>query len=315
MKRFSTSAGELQQGSNKKVRFSEDTMKDITFLPDNIPENHYHLGQNNYAVVSDFADVVRIHLRRYEYDFSGRLKATKRGVSLSPAVWQGFASTLNSVNFPMNSADILIVEDSVMLSTVCKNGEQYISIQRFFQKRDFSRKFIPSICLLSEHEFKELIRIHKIVTSSVISVMYERVYRRLLMQEVKNRTPTTVIQGDDNAEEEEIILTTSMTELLKDYLEVGIADVFQCNGCYAGHENQLGHECITYNHDYRVSIYRERALLKIDLNNFVRDFMERNIQLSNSITENFINSLNMSNLIQAAVDLYIASDLDPMRVF
>ncbi|GFY34307.1 PC4 domain-containing protein [Trichonephila clavipes] len=49
----------------KRVCFDKDNGK-ASFKPDAVPENHFHLGSHNYAVVSDFADVARIHLRRYK---------------------------------------------------------------------------------------------------------------------------------------------------------------------------------------------------------------------------------------------------------
>ncbi|GFY62220.1 PC4 domain-containing protein [Trichonephila inaurata madagascariensis] len=52
----------------KRVCFGKDNGKASSFKPDVVPENHFHLGSHNYAVVSDFADVVRIHLRRYKLE-------------------------------------------------------------------------------------------------------------------------------------------------------------------------------------------------------------------------------------------------------
>ncbi|GFY49327.1 SCAN domain-containing protein 3, partial [Trichonephila inaurata madagascariensis] len=45
----------------KRVYFDKDNGK-ASFIPDAVPENHFHLGSQNYAVVSDFADVAQIHL-------------------------------------------------------------------------------------------------------------------------------------------------------------------------------------------------------------------------------------------------------------
>ncbi|GFX34051.1 PC4 domain-containing protein [Trichonephila clavipes] len=52
-----------------------------SFKPDAVPENHFHLGGHNYAVVSDFACVARIHLRRYKLDATGSLLPTKDGIT------------------------------------------------------------------------------------------------------------------------------------------------------------------------------------------------------------------------------------------
>ncbi|GFR09663.1 PC4 domain-containing protein [Trichonephila clavata] len=49
----------------KRVCFDKDNGKVSSFKPDAVPEIHFHLGGHNYAFISDFADVARIHLRRY----------------------------------------------------------------------------------------------------------------------------------------------------------------------------------------------------------------------------------------------------------
>lgn len=255
--------------SVKKIKFSEDTKEESSFLPDNVPQNVYHLGGNNYVVVSDFADVVRIHIRLYKPDSSGRLNPTRKGITLSPTVWQAFCTDLDSSWSEQELSNLKIIENSVMVSKERINEVKHFLVQRFFQKRDFSRKFVPSVCLLNETEWKELKRISKEVNSTAIAVMFGRVFRRLLMQEVQSRTPSTPEPG--NNAEEEMILTTSMTELLKDYLERNIGELFKCNGCENGWENQLGHECVTEDNNFRAHIYGDFAFLRIDLNDFVKD--------------------------------------------
>ncbi|GFY71936.1 PC4 domain-containing protein [Trichonephila inaurata madagascariensis] len=71
----------------KIVCFDKDNGKVSSFKPDAVPENHFHLGGHNYAVVSDFAYVVRIHLRRYKLDATGSLLPTKDGITETPSVW------------------------------------------------------------------------------------------------------------------------------------------------------------------------------------------------------------------------------------
>ncbi|GBN86355.1 hypothetical protein AVEN_200630-1 [Araneus ventricosus] len=36
------------------------------FTADSIPQHHYHLGENNYAVVSDFGNVLNVHIRKFK---------------------------------------------------------------------------------------------------------------------------------------------------------------------------------------------------------------------------------------------------------
>ncbi|GBO26238.1 hypothetical protein AVEN_23594-1 [Araneus ventricosus] len=45
-------------------------VKDSSFSPDAVPENH--LGNFKYVLVTDFANAVRIHIREYKLDGSGR---------------------------------------------------------------------------------------------------------------------------------------------------------------------------------------------------------------------------------------------------
>ncbi|GFW81612.1 hypothetical protein TNCV_2882891 [Trichonephila clavipes] len=53
-------------GSNKRVCFSEDTKSDSSFSDDTIPPHHFHLGQDVYAAVTYFATMVQVHLRLYK---------------------------------------------------------------------------------------------------------------------------------------------------------------------------------------------------------------------------------------------------------
>ncbi|GFX96889.1 PC4 domain-containing protein [Trichonephila clavipes] len=62
---------------DKRVCFDKDNGKVSSFKPDAVPENHFHLGGHNYGVVSDFACVARIHLRRYKLYNNGSLLPTK----------------------------------------------------------------------------------------------------------------------------------------------------------------------------------------------------------------------------------------------
>ncbi|GFV08215.1 hypothetical protein TNCV_326501 [Trichonephila clavipes] len=55
-------------GSNKRVCFSEDTKSDSSFSDYTIPPHHFHLGQDVYAAVTYFATMVQVHLRLYKRD-------------------------------------------------------------------------------------------------------------------------------------------------------------------------------------------------------------------------------------------------------
>lgn len=296
----------------KRVCFSENAMKDSSFNPDNVPENLFHLGERNYVVVSDFSDVIRIHIRLYRPDFSGCLKPTKRGITLTASLWQALSTAMDLI--PSSELNEMhIIEKSILLSSEYINDVRYISMQRFFQKNDFTRKFVPSSCLISESEWEELKRIRKEISSLAVRVMFGRVFQGLLLCEVKKRIPQLFVQ--EKSEDAEIILTTSMSELLSDYLKSNIEEIFMCNGCDMNLGNQLGHECVTQTNEIRSQIYGDRALLRIDLINFVNDYVERNCQICKYINEYFVKSLNMSNIVKTALDLYVASDPNPMRMF
>ncbi|GBN74238.1 hypothetical protein AVEN_85310-1 [Araneus ventricosus] len=51
------------------------------FTADSIPQHHYHLGENNYAVVSDFGNVLNVHIRKFKTNENGRIFPTKNGVN------------------------------------------------------------------------------------------------------------------------------------------------------------------------------------------------------------------------------------------
>lgn len=263
-------------------------------------------------LVYQTADVVRIHIRLYKCDSSGQLLPTKRGISLTPAQWQSFVNEMDSVRLSSDSKRITIGKDSVLIGIERIDDQPHISLQCFFQTKDFSRRFVPSICLLRESEWNELKRVRKEITSSAVRVMFDHLFRKILLQETRKRMPSNIISESNS--DIESALTTSMAELLKDYLSSNIAEIFQCSGCEMELGNQLGHECIMSGNDYRADVYGDRALLNIDLHSFVNDFIERNIQISNYLSECFISSLDTSCLIKTAIDLYVASDPEPMRV-
>ena len=296
----------------KKVCFSENTMKDSYFTPDNVPENVFHLGERNYVVVSDFSDVIRIHIRFYKPDFSGCLKPTKRGVTLTTSLWQALSGAMDFISLDELN-EMVILKRSLLLSSESISNVSYISIQRFFQKSDLSHKFLPCSCLISVSEWNELKKIRDEITSFAVQTMFGRVFKGLLLCEVKKRIPSSFVLEDST--DSDILLSTSMCELLRDYLSSNIEEIFICNGCNSDEGNQLAHECVTQNNDMRARIYGNRALLKTDLNNFVRDYVDRNIQICNYINDRFLESLNMSNIIKTAVDLYVASDPNPLRIF
>ncbi|GBL74045.1 hypothetical protein AVEN_230955-1 [Araneus ventricosus] len=65
------------------------------FSADSIPPHNYHLGENNYAVVSDFGYIINVHIRKFRADENGRFFPTKNYVSFSPFVWETLSNDMH----------------------------------------------------------------------------------------------------------------------------------------------------------------------------------------------------------------------------
>ncbi|GFT70457.1 PC4 domain-containing protein [Trichonephila clavipes] len=176
----------------KRVCFDKDNGKASSFKPDAVPENHFHLGSHNYAVVSDFADVARIHLRRYKLDAAGSLLPTKDGITVTPSVWLALVREFSAID------------------------------QAFEDGKDFTRKFLTPVSMLKETEWNVLKDIHKQITSKTVSIMFGRVFLKLLRQEVAKHIPFPKSDCVDTIDAE-MVLTTSMVELLCNHIEENIS--------------------------------------------------------------------------------------------
>ncbi|GBM99544.1 hypothetical protein AVEN_250612-1 [Araneus ventricosus] len=113
----------------------------------------------------------------------------------------------------------------------------------------------------------------------------------------------------------EMVLSMSLTELLAGNIKSRIDDVLVCKGCLENQANQLGHECVTMNFESRHSLYGDLAILSIDIELLVKEFVEKNMQMLNYINDTFLNNLNIVLLVKNASDMYIASDIMPHRMF
>ncbi|GBN52808.1 hypothetical protein AVEN_221775-1 [Araneus ventricosus] len=113
----------------------------------------------------------------------------------------------------------------------------------------------------------------------------------------------------------EMVLSMSLRELLEDNIKSRIEEMTVCNGCIENQANHLAHECMTMNFESRHSLYGVLAILSMDIEIVVRNFIERNTQMLNYINEVFLNNLNMDLLIKNVCDMYIASDTMPHRMF
>ncbi|GFU17953.1 PC4 domain-containing protein [Trichonephila clavipes] len=262
----------------KRVCFDKDNGKTSSFKPDAVPENHFHLGSHNYAVVSDFADVARIHLRRYKLDATGSLLPTKDGITVTPSVWLALVREFSAIDQAFEDGKVFVIKDCLLLSRTVIENVTHIIIQRYFQRKDFTRKFLTPVSMLKETEWNVLKDIHKQITSKTVSIMFGRVFLKLLRQEVAKHIPFPKSDCIDCIDAE-MVLTTSMVELLCNHIEENISSLFVCFGCLEGYENQLGHECMTYSNGQRISEYGDLAILNMDWDKLVADFVNRNIQM------------------------------------
>ncbi|GFR04073.1 PC4 domain-containing protein, partial [Trichonephila clavata] len=140
----------------KRVRFDKDNGKVSSFKPDAVPENHFHLGGHNYAVISDFADVARIHLRRYKLDATGSLLPTKDGITVTPSVWLALVRQFSAIDQAFDDGKVFVIKDCLVLSRTVIENVTYIICQRYFQRKDFSRKFLTPVSMLKETEWNVL---------------------------------------------------------------------------------------------------------------------------------------------------------------
>ncbi|GFU66274.1 PC4 domain-containing protein [Trichonephila clavipes] len=173
----------------KRMCFDKDNGKASSFKPDAVPENHFHLGSHNYAVVSDFTDVARIHLRRYKLDATGSLLPTKDGITVTPSVWLALVREFSAIDQAFEDGKVFVIKDCLLLSRTVIENVTYIIMQRYFQRKDFTRKFLTPVSMLKETEWNVLKDIHKQITSKTVSIMFGRVFLKLLRQEVAKHIP------------------------------------------------------------------------------------------------------------------------------
>ncbi|GFY56752.1 PC4 domain-containing protein [Trichonephila inaurata madagascariensis] len=209
------------------------------FPPYAVPENHFHLGGHNYAVVSDFAYVARIHLRRYKLDATGSLLPTKDGIIVTPSVWLALVREFAAIDQVFDDGKVFVIKDCLLPSRTVIENVTYVIWQRYFQRKDFSRKFMTPVSMLKETEWNALKDIQKQITSKTVSIMFGRVFLKLLTKEVAKHNPFP--KSDFDFIDAEIVLTTSMVELLCNHIQENVSSLFICYGCLEGYENQLGH--------------------------------------------------------------------------
>lgn len=121
---------------------------------------------------------------------------------------------------------------------------------------------------MNENSWLELTQNRKRITES--AMVFDCIFRKLLLNEVSKLTPNVVANTDIS--EVESVLTTSLIELFCEYLG-DIADVFECFGCTQEYANQLGHECITMDYETRLKLYGDLAFFTMNFEQLIKDFV------------------------------------------
>ncbi|GBO08063.1 hypothetical protein AVEN_77187-1 [Araneus ventricosus] len=111
------------------------------FTAHSIPPHHYHLGEDNYAVISDFGDALNVHIRKFKTNENGRIFPNKNDVSFSPYVWESLAFEMENSSLPSDTGKVVIVRDTLFLSTAWIEDKPFISFQRYVTKVNFLRQF------------------------------------------------------------------------------------------------------------------------------------------------------------------------------
>ncbi|GBM33400.1 hypothetical protein AVEN_169927-1 [Araneus ventricosus] len=285
----------------------------VSFTSVSIPPHYYHLGEENYAAVSDFGDVINVHIRKFRTDENGRIFPIKNGVSFSPFVWEPLVTEMDNASLPSDTGKVVIVKDTLFLSTAWIEDKPFISFQRYVMKQDFSRQFLPFHSLISEREWNQFQCIKKKISESCKSLMFGNFQKKKILSEVSSQFPRTNLQIELN--DVEMLLSTFLKEILQDNIKSRIDDVLVCKGCLENQANQLVYECVTMNFESRHSLYGDLAILSMDIELLVKEFVEKNIQMLNYINETVLNNLNIDLPVKNACDMYIASDTMPHRMF
>ncbi|GBL82535.1 hypothetical protein AVEN_11851-1 [Araneus ventricosus] len=67
MKRASSESASSTTSAKKPSTFNNTG----GFTADSIPQHHYYLGENNYAAISDFEDVLNVYIRKFKTNENG----------------------------------------------------------------------------------------------------------------------------------------------------------------------------------------------------------------------------------------------------
>ncbi|GBM45486.1 hypothetical protein AVEN_210219-1 [Araneus ventricosus] len=112
-------------------------------------------------------------------------------------------------SLPSETGKLLIVRHTLFLLTAWIEDKPFISFQRYVTKVNFSRQFLPSLCLLTETEWDQLQFIRKKISERCKSLMFCNFLKKKILLEVSSRSPRTNLQM--NLSDVEMVLSTSLT--------------------------------------------------------------------------------------------------------
>ncbi|GFS70306.1 hypothetical protein TNCV_2012221 [Trichonephila clavipes] len=96
-------------------------------------------------------------------------------------LWQSFVNQIEQINTSSSVEETILIKDSLMISTVFIENIQ-ISSSSAISEKDYSKKFVPGTCVLSENNWLELQRIHKIITESVMWLTFDRMLHQFVTE-------------------------------------------------------------------------------------------------------------------------------------
>ncbi|GBN41109.1 hypothetical protein AVEN_77308-1 [Araneus ventricosus] len=198
------------------------------FTADSIPPNHYHLGVDNYAVISDFGDVINVHIRNFRTDENAESSQPKMVLNFHLSC--GRPCRMTCIDFPYHRirTQEIIIRNTLFLASAWLENVPCVSLQRYVTKQDFSRQFLPSVCLLTETEWYQLQCIRKKISESCKSLMFNNFLKKKILLEVFSRSPRINLQME--LSDVEMLLSMSLTKLLADNIESRIENVLVCKG-------------------------------------------------------------------------------------
>lgn len=252
-------------------------MKDFSTVLQKLPPNYFHLGDKNFAVVSCFKGVTRVHIRRYTTDENGDIKPTKDGVSISPEVWDSLVQRMTDV-WCNSDADLLIIKRDLCVNKLCVGDKRVVTFQRMFARKNMCLEFVPQRVVLSMEQFSTLCSSTSLISKTVKDVFLQENLKILVLNELENYTvlPEPDSMGDPDLPDGWYEVRDSLNLCVNDYLTENINKMFKCSGCEDQLRGEENHECVNETQDSKFDQFHELAFDQIDWKNLTVEFVKRN---------------------------------------